>query len=122
MYQMVIKYTKWPLNVRNNHKLYQYFPLQGPHTFTQIWILGLKIYHLATLFETIFCCFGDGDAFLERFKLIIPKSILNTLTPYNQQLWKRVLYITAIFSGFKGNLEVYGRIAFRKIRIQLYLY
>jgi hypothetical protein len=28
--------------------------MQGPLKFTEIWILGLKIYHLATLLATVF--------------------------------------------------------------------
>jgi hypothetical protein len=42
---MSIKYGKWPYR----HKIYQHLPLQAPPKFTQIWIFGLKIYHLATL-------------------------------------------------------------------------
>jgi hypothetical protein len=37
---MVIKY------------IYQHFLFQGPPKFTQIWILGMKINHLATLQRT----------------------------------------------------------------------
>jgi hypothetical protein len=29
--------------------MHQHFPFQGPPKFTQIWIFGLKINHLATL-------------------------------------------------------------------------
>jgi hypothetical protein len=50
MYQMVIKYTKYPyVNIPNGHKIFQLFPIWGPRKFTQIGILGLKINHLATL-------------------------------------------------------------------------
>jgi hypothetical protein len=28
--------------------MYQHLPLQDPQNITQIWIFGLKIYHLAT--------------------------------------------------------------------------
>jgi hypothetical protein len=44
IYQMAGKYSKWP-------KIYQHFPFQGPPKYTQIGILGMKIYHLATLFQ-----------------------------------------------------------------------
>jgi hypothetical protein len=30
----------------------QHFPFEGPPKFTQIWIFGLKINHLATLVQT----------------------------------------------------------------------
>jgi hypothetical protein len=46
---MAIKYTKWPQYIPNGHRIYQLFKFQGPPKFAQIWILGLKIYHLATL-------------------------------------------------------------------------
>jgi hypothetical protein len=36
-------------NRPSGHKIYQHLPLQDPPKFTQIGILGLKIYHLATL-------------------------------------------------------------------------
>jgi hypothetical protein len=49
MYQMAIRYTKWLSNIPNDHKIYQQFPFQGPPKYTQIWIFGLKTYHLATL-------------------------------------------------------------------------
>jgi hypothetical protein len=68
IYQMAIQYSKWPYNIPNGrsifkiavvyskwpqyipkgHKLYQHFPFQGPQKFTQIWIFGRKINHLAT--------------------------------------------------------------------------
>jgi hypothetical protein len=64
IYQMTIKYTKWPLNIKNStkyiiwplnrsngHKIYRHLPLKGPPKFTLIWISGLTIYHLATLTE-----------------------------------------------------------------------
>jgi hypothetical protein len=51
-YQKAIQYTKWPKYMPNGHKIYPHFPFQGPPKFTQMWILGLKIYHLATLFST----------------------------------------------------------------------
>jgi hypothetical protein len=57
IYQSTTKYTKWTQNMYtkwtehlpNGHKIYQHLPLQDPPKFTQIGILGLKIYHLATL-------------------------------------------------------------------------
>jgi hypothetical protein len=42
--------TKWHENRPNGNKIYQHLPLQDPPKFTQIWIFGLKIYHLATLY------------------------------------------------------------------------
>jgi hypothetical protein len=51
--QIATKYTKRPENIRNGHKVFRYLPrkisLQDIPKFTQIWIFGLKIYHLATL-------------------------------------------------------------------------
>jgi hypothetical protein len=44
IYQMAEK------NISNGHKIHQHLWLQDTPKFTQIWILGLKIYHLATLF------------------------------------------------------------------------
>jgi hypothetical protein len=60
IYQNWGKCTKLPLNyhmaikyqiaeIPNGDKVYQRFPFQKPPKFCQIWILGLKIYHLATL-------------------------------------------------------------------------
>jgi hypothetical protein len=49
IYQMSIKYTKRLLNGPNVHQICQRLPLQGPPKITQIWIFGLKIYHLETL-------------------------------------------------------------------------
>jgi hypothetical protein len=39
-------------NVPNDQKIYQHLPLKPTQKFTQIWIFGLKIYHLATLIES----------------------------------------------------------------------
>jgi hypothetical protein len=47
IYQITIKCTKCT-------KIYQHLPLQAPPKFTQIWIFGLKIYHLATLIDSYF--------------------------------------------------------------------
>jgi hypothetical protein len=56
IYQIITKYTKIPQNIPNGyyilingHKIYQHFPFQGPQKSSQIGILGMKIYHLATL-------------------------------------------------------------------------
>jgi hypothetical protein len=49
MYQITIKYIKWPQNISNGHKIYQQFPLQDPPKFTQIGIFGLKRNHPASL-------------------------------------------------------------------------
>jgi hypothetical protein len=56
LYQKAINYTKWWLNIPNGHEMQQHFPFQGPRKFTQVWIFGLKIYHLAALnrgFQTL---------------------------------------------------------------------
>jgi hypothetical protein len=39
IYQMAIKYAKWPENLPNGNKIYQHLPLQDPPQFTQIGIL-----------------------------------------------------------------------------------
>jgi hypothetical protein len=52
IYQITIKYTKWPLNVRNGgkyigpngHKIYQLLPSQDPPKFTQIGIWKYAIW------------------------------------------------------------------------------
>jgi hypothetical protein len=49
IYQMVIKYLKWPQHITNGHKIHEYFSIYGPPKFTQNGIFGLKINHLATL-------------------------------------------------------------------------
>jgi hypothetical protein len=46
---MSIKRTKWLKNRPNVHEIFHHLPLQDPQKITQIWIFGLKIYHLATL-------------------------------------------------------------------------
>jgi DNA modification methylase len=46
---MAAKYAKWPQNRPSGRKVYQLLPWQVPPKFTQIWIFGLKICHLATL-------------------------------------------------------------------------
>jgi hypothetical protein len=40
---------KWLLNIPKGHKIYQYFPFQGPSKFPSFRIFGLRINHLATL-------------------------------------------------------------------------
>jgi hypothetical protein len=47
IYQIAVKYLGRP----NSHIIYQHLPLQDLPKFTQIGILGLKICHLATLFQ-----------------------------------------------------------------------
>jgi hypothetical protein len=49
IYQMAIKYTNWTLNIPNGQNIYQHLSLQDNPKFTQSWIFGLKLYHLATL-------------------------------------------------------------------------
>jgi hypothetical protein len=57
IYPMPAKYTKWPQNITNGHKIgipidrkiYQNLQWQDPPKFTQIVLFGLKINHLATL-------------------------------------------------------------------------
>jgi hypothetical protein len=62
---MATKYTKWPQNIPNGHKIYQiavkgpnvrkiyqHLPLKVPLKCAHISIFGLKISHLATLMET----------------------------------------------------------------------
>jgi hypothetical protein len=39
---MAIKYTKWPYNIPNDHKIYQHFLFQGPPKFIQIGIFVWK--------------------------------------------------------------------------------
>jgi hypothetical protein len=58
-----MKCTKCPLYIPNVQKIHQPFPFQGPPTFTQIGILGLKIYNLATLRGL--CFSGQWDNLLE---------------------------------------------------------
>jgi hypothetical protein len=52
IYQMATTFTKWPYFIPNGHKIYQHFPHKDPLKFTQIVIFGLKIYHLATLLSS----------------------------------------------------------------------
>jgi hypothetical protein len=40
------------LDIPNIHKIFQYFPFQGPPKYTQIGIFGTKINYLATLART----------------------------------------------------------------------
>jgi hypothetical protein len=56
---MTTKFTRWPKNIPFGHKINQtaqeikHLALQDLPKFTQIWIFGLKIYHLAALDETL---------------------------------------------------------------------
>jgi hypothetical protein len=54
MYQMAIKYIKWPQTTPNGHKIYQQFPFKDLTKYTQIGTFGLKVNHLETL-ETQGC-------------------------------------------------------------------
>jgi hypothetical protein len=69
IYQMSIKNTKWLQNRPSVHTIYQHLSLQDTPKFTQTWIFGLKIYHLATL--TYPCRNGlirsSADAYLPLF-------------------------------------------------------
>jgi hypothetical protein len=49
LYHMAINYIKLMSNRPNGQSIYQYFPFQNSPKFTQIGILGLKTYYLATL-------------------------------------------------------------------------
>jgi hypothetical protein len=42
LYKTGINYTKWPLNIRNGHKIRQHLPFKGPPKFTQIWDFGFE--------------------------------------------------------------------------------
>jgi hypothetical protein len=53
IYQSAIRYIKWTENLPNGHKIYQYLPLHYPPELAQIWIFGLKMYHLATLVQKL---------------------------------------------------------------------
>jgi hypothetical protein len=55
VYKMAIKYAKWPKNIPSGHKIYQHFPFQGSPKYTQIWIFGMKRWHLATLLRISRC-------------------------------------------------------------------
>jgi hypothetical protein len=37
IYQITTKYTEWPFNWPNCHKVFQHLPLQGHPKFTQDW-------------------------------------------------------------------------------------
>jgi hypothetical protein len=54
-----IKYTKWPENWPNGHRIYQHLLLQDTPKFIQIGILGFKMYHLATLFYKTHNCHSE---------------------------------------------------------------
>jgi hypothetical protein len=42
-YQIVTKYTKWPKNFPNGHKIYQNIPLKGSTKHCKVGIFGMKI-------------------------------------------------------------------------------
>jgi hypothetical protein len=46
---LTTKYTKWPRNLPNEHKIYKHFLVGGPPKYTKFGIFGMKINHLATL-------------------------------------------------------------------------
>jgi hypothetical protein len=49
IYKMATKYINWPQSRPNGRKTYQHLQLPDSPKFTQIWIFGLKMCHLATL-------------------------------------------------------------------------
>jgi hypothetical protein len=60
----ICMYTKWPWNIQNVHKIYQYFPFQDPPKYTHIRIFGMNINHLATLEKSedlVFVCVAWGE-------------------------------------------------------------
>jgi hypothetical protein len=59
-FQMATQYNKCPLNIPNGHKIYQYFPFQGPPKYTQGGIFGMKIFHLASLLPSCFANAKDS--------------------------------------------------------------
>jgi hypothetical protein len=63
IFQIVIKYTKWPENIPNGHKIYQHLPLQDPSKFTPIGIFGLKNIPSGNpaLYHNRFVDFVQGD-------------------------------------------------------------
>jgi hypothetical protein len=87
------KNKKSPWNIPNGHKIYRHFSIQGPPTFTQIGIFGLKTNHLATLvqpllfaapvshnlqlyryiYKGVMFCQGDQGPMLWFFEIFSPK-------------------------------------------------
>jgi hypothetical protein len=57
LYRLATKYTKWPQNRPNGHKINQHLQLHDPTKFTQIGIFGLKICHLKTLIDRMIYAF-----------------------------------------------------------------
>jgi hypothetical protein len=39
---MAQKYTQWPLNIPNDHKIYQHFLFKALQNLTPIWIFGFE--------------------------------------------------------------------------------
>jgi hypothetical protein len=64
IYQKATIYTKRPQYIPNGLKIYQHFRLQDPPKFTQIWIFGMKIYHLATPDKAVTDS-NEGTTFVE---------------------------------------------------------
>jgi hypothetical protein len=62
------KYTLLLLNIPNGRIIYQHLPLHDPPKYNQIGIFGLKIYHLATLANSL-------DLFCSFFKTTTPSII-----------------------------------------------
>jgi hypothetical protein len=70
--------------------MYQNLSLQDPPKFTQIGIFGLKIYHLATLFQstwmvfqmTDFFCFFWGESLFSFFNYFRRRGSVNFTTMY----------------------------------------
>jgi hypothetical protein len=57
---------KYRYQITISHKIYQCFPFQGAPKFTQIGILGLKIYRLATLLR------GGTKQFIRKVHKLAP--------------------------------------------------
>jgi hypothetical protein len=82
-----MKYTKWPKYIPNGNKIH--LSLQDTLKFTQIWIFGFKIYHLAALptLAVIGCVKLQGSAkmppCLHYLKLIL-------LSPFQDEQFEQV--------------------------------
>jgi hypothetical protein len=62
---MAVKYTQGPQNTTTGDKIYRHLPFQESRKFTQIWISGLKICHLATLVKALAAATSSQSSFLE---------------------------------------------------------
>jgi hypothetical protein len=76
---MSTKYAKWLQNRPNVHKIDQHLKMQHPPKITQIWIFGLKIYHLATLIANIssFVCFLECCKFLRSYFIALSAALIH---------------------------------------------